>query len=135
MKISARAVGAAASTVLGLGLAAGLAGCGGDSSTAAQDPAASVSPSATSSASKHAAPDGPACTTVWHAGATLPHTYKGCTADAAWVRPDVYRCEDGHRLVTYAHTYYAQPGKSVTKVSTTLGHDPQFQAELSHCGA
>jgi len=107
-------------------------GCGSDSSTVAQDPA--TRPPSTAHTGD-AQPDGPACAVVWKKGATLPHSYHGCTTDAGWVSAQVYECSDGHRLVTYAHSFYAGPGRTISRAATTLAKDQDFQHTMAVCGA
>jgi hypothetical protein len=72
---------------------------------------------------------------VWKKGATLPHSYHGCTTDAGWVRAQVYECSDGHRLVTYAHSFYAGPGRTISRAATTLAKDQDVQHTMAVCGA
>jgi hypothetical protein len=72
---------------------------------------------------------------VWKDGATLPHDYSGCAKGSTWVKAQVYQCSGGHRLVTYAHEYFAVPGRKITQSATTLAHDQQFQHTMAVCGA
>jgi len=65
----------------------------------------------------------------------LPHTYRGCTTSAGWVKAQVYQCEDGHRLVTYAHSFYAVPGRTISRAATTLAKDHGFRHTMAVCGA
>jgi hypothetical protein len=121
----------AAATLLAAGT---LAGCGSDSSSSvAQDPGPSGTP--TPSHTSKGSPTGPACAKVWKDGATLPHSYRGCTTTAGWVKAEVYECSDGHRLVTYAHAFYASPGRSISRAATTLAKDHGFQHTMAVCGA
>lgn len=132
MRITGRYAAAAATALLAAGV---LAGCGSDSSTVAQDPgttAPTVSTSSTPPASTHT---GPHCATVWKKGATLPHTYRGCVDDTGWVKAEVYQCSDGHRLVTFSHTYFASPGRTISRAATTLAKDHDFQQTMAVCGA
>ena len=137
MRSTGRIAALAAATLLA-GL---LAGCGSDSSSSvAQDPGQSGSPtpSHTSKAASHtskSAPTGPACAKVWKKGATLPHSYRGCTTSAGWVKAEVYQCSDGHRIVTYAHAFYASPGRSISRAATTLAKDHGFRHTMAVCGA
>jgi hypothetical protein len=123
----------AATTTALLGVLS-LAACGSnDSSSVAQDTGpSSPTMSATSGGNP---PQGPTCAHVWKGGATLPHDYRGCVAGAAWVKAQVYQCSDGHRLVTYAHEFYAVPGRKITRSATTLAQDKQFQHTMKVCGA
>lgn len=114
-------------------LAASLAACGSSSSTVAQDTSGSTGPSPMHSSG--AAHTGPACLTVWRSGATLPHGYHGCTTTAGWVSAQTYQCSDGHHLVTYAHRFYAAPGRTISRAATTLAHDHGFQHTMKVCGA
>lgn len=127
VRIAVRAAGAAALMLM----AFMLVGCGSDdSSSLAQDPAPS-SPSATVSKQTH-----PSCVTVWRDGHTLPQSYRGCTSDAGtYVKAEVYDCSDGHRLVTYAHSFYASPGRTISRATTTLAKDHDFQHTMAVCGA
>jgi hypothetical protein len=134
---TARALALAAIGVLTTGV---LAGCGSGSSTVAQDPGnqdpGNPGSTATTGASDPStSPSGPSCSSVWRAGATLPPGYHGCTASARWVKAQVYQCEDGHHLVTYAHAYYATPGRSIARAATTLAKDHDFRHTMSACGA
>lgn len=118
--------------------AGALAGCGSDSSATAQDPGASspTSPSASNAdPTDPTSPHGPACATVWKKGSRLPQAYRGCVADAGWVKAEVYQCSDGHRLVTYAHAFYASPGRTISRAATTLAQDHDFQQTMAVCGA
>jgi hypothetical protein len=72
---------------------------------------------------------------VWKDGRKLPQSYSGCTTSAGWVKPQVYQCEDGHRLVTYAHAFYASPGRSISRAATTLAKDHGFRHTMADCGA
>jgi hypothetical protein len=129
---SAVRLGALASTAL---LAAGaLAGCGSGSSAVAQDPGGGSSHGPTG-ATTPAAPSGPRCEAVWKSGATLPSPYHGCTSTAGWVRAQNYQCENGQRLVTYAHAFYATPGRSISRAATTLAKDHEFRHTMAVCGA
>jgi hypothetical protein len=130
--ITGKAAGLATATVVVAGL---LAGCGSGSSTEAQDPGAKGSITPSVATSGPAEPTGPACTKVWKGGSTLPHGYRGCVTSAGWVKAQVYQCSDGHRLVTYAHAYYASPGRSISRAATTLAKDNGFQHTMAVCGA
>ncbi|HEY3528490.1 MAG TPA: hypothetical protein VGK78_05025 [Nocardioides sp.] len=136
MRTTGKIAALGAATLLAAGT---LAGCGSDSSSSvAQDPATSGSPTPSHTAKTHSSktsPTGPACTKVWKDGATLPHSYRGCTTDAGWVKAQVYECEDGHRLVTYAHAFYASPGRSISRAATTLAKDQGFRHTMAVCGA
>jgi hypothetical protein len=118
-------------------LAAGaLTACGSDSSTVAEDPSSSAPPPSGSATPQISpSPSGPACATVWKAGAKLPSPYRGCTTESGWVKSEVYQCEDGHRIVTYAHLYFASPGRNISRAETTLAKDRDFQHTLAVCGA
>ncbi|MGC4111233.1 MAG: hypothetical protein QM747_12575 [Nocardioides sp.] len=123
-------------------LAAGaLAGCGSSSSAVAQDPAANGGPTAPDSATPGTPTPGtqpadmPSCQKVWKAGSTLPAAYSGCHESAGLVKPQVYQCEDGHHVVTYAHLYYATPGRSISRAATTLAKDHGFRHVMATCGA
>jgi hypothetical protein len=133
MGITGKAAGFATATLLA---AATLAGCGSDSSsTVAEDPGPSGPTTPAQSHSSDATPDGPPCTAVWKRGETLPHAYRGCVADEGWVKAQVYYCSDGHRLVTYAHAFYASPGRSISRAATTLVKDHGFRQTMRVCGA
>jgi hypothetical protein len=131
MRTTGKYAGAAVAAVLAAGV---LAGCGSDSSTVAQDPTSS-GPTASTSKTPDASPTGPACTTVWKKGETLPQSYHGCVAGAGWVKAETYQCSDGHRLVTYAHAFYASPGRTISRAATTLAKDDDFQQTMAVCGA
>jgi hypothetical protein len=133
MGITVRFAGAAASLLT----AFVLAGCGSDdSSGVAEDPATSPATSPPTSDSTQAAHAGPACSAVWRAHHRLPSSYKGCTDESGtFVKAQVYYCSDGHRLITYAHTFYAVPGRTVSQAETTLAHDQAFQHTMAVCGA
>ena len=117
---------AAVSAVLTLGA------CGSDSSTTAADPAGSAT---LSSPTASPTPTGPSCATVWHDGGTLDTAYRGCVTPQGWVRAQVYQCSDGHRMVTFAHVFYAQPGRKITRSDTTLAKDTAFRHTMAVCGA
>jgi hypothetical protein len=127
------ATGKAASLVSAALLTAGLlAGCGsGGSSTVAQDPA----PSQTTADTGHTDATSPTCAHVWKDGATLPQPYRGCATTAGWVKAQVYQCSDGHRVVTYAHAFYAVPGRTISQAATTLAKDHGFRQTMAVCGA
>jgi hypothetical protein len=125
---------AAAAATTGLLVAGVLAGCGSSSSTVAQDPGGSAS-NPSSPTTSQSTPDGPACTKVWKAGASLPSPYLGCTAATGWVKAQVYQCSDGHRVVTYAHTYYTVVGRTISRAATTLASDHGFRHTMAACGA
>ena len=131
MMIGARAGAAVAavSAVLALGA------CGSDSSTTAADPAGGVSPSASQTPTSSPAPDSPTCATVWRDGRQLDTAYRGCATSQGWVKAQVYQCSDGHRLVTFTHAFYAQPGRKITRSDTTLAKDPAFRHLMAVCGA
>lgn len=132
MTIGVRAAaGAAAAGVLTLALGA----CGSGSSTVAEDPATSpAGPTSSATGSDHANA-GPACAHVWRDGVRLPQGYDGCQAAQGWVKAQVYECSDGHRIVTYAHAFYARSGRTITKSSTALAHDHAFRRMMAVCGA
>ncbi len=132
MRTTGKYAGLVAAALLAAGV---LAGCGSDSSAVAQDPtttAPTTSPTSTAPATE---PSGPACTTVWKKGETLPQTYRGCVADAGWLKAEVYQCSDGHRLVTYAHAFYARPGRTISRAASTLAKDQDFKQTMAVCGA
>ena len=124
--------GLAAATLLTAGI---LTGCGSDSSTVAQDPTTSAPTSPSTSTAPAADPSGPVCTEVWKKGGRLPSSYRGCVADAGWVKAEIYQCSDGHRLVTYAHAFYASPGRTISRAATTLAKDHDFGQTMAVCGA
>jgi hypothetical protein len=72
---------------------------------------------------------------VWKDGATLPQPYRGCATTAGWVKAQVYQCSDGHRVVTYAHAFYAVPGRTISQAATTLAKDHGFRQTMAVCGA
>ncbi|MGA8245441.1 MAG: hypothetical protein WB797_00905 [Nocardioides sp.] len=129
MTIGVRTSAAAAAAVLTLALGA----CGSGSSTVAEDPG--TSPTAPSSSPTGSAHSGPACSHVWRDGVRLSPGYRGCSTAQGWVKAQVYECADGHRLVTYAHTFYARMGRTITRTSTTLAHDHTFRHLMAVCGA
>jgi hypothetical protein len=131
MTIGVRVGGAAAAALLTLALGA----CGSGSSTVAGDPGASpTAPSSSPTGSDHTH-SGPACSHVWRDGVRLPHGYHGCSTSQGWVKAQVYECSDGHRLVTYAHAFYARSGRTISQSSTTLAHDHAFRHLMAVCGA
>lgn len=127
--------GKAASLVSAALLTAGLlAGCGSGSSNAvAKDPATSSSPATTGAGRTE--PTSPTCAHVWRDGGTLPQRYRGCATTAGWVKAQVYQCSDGHHLVTYAHAFYAAPGRTISRAATTLAKDHGFRQTMAVCGA
>lgn len=113
-----------------------LGACGSDTSTVAQDPATTPATTTSSPTATVKPPHvGPACKAVWRDGADLAHSYRGCLDTSGWVKAQVYQCSDGHRVVTYAHSFYGQPGRTITKSSTTLVNDQQFRHLMALCGA
>jgi hypothetical protein len=128
MGFAVRAGGAVAAVAAALTLGA----CGSGSSDVAQDPASTA---ATSPPPSSAAPDGPDCTAVWTDGRMLPTSYHGCAASSGWVKAQIYHCSDGHRMVTYAHAFYAQPGHKITRSESTLAKDTAFRHTMAVCGA
>jgi hypothetical protein len=135
-----RSTGKTAGTTVGwliatLLTAATLVGCGSsDSSTVAADPAPSASDTASATTGGDP-PQGPTCGHVWRDGRQLPQDYRGCATDASWVKAEVYQCSDGHRLVTYAHAFYASPGRTISRAATTLAKDHGFRQIMAVCGA
>jgi len=113
-----------------------LGACGSDSSTTAADPAAGASsPTSASSSAEPGTPTSPTCATVWQDGQQLDTAYAGCATEQGWVKAQVYQCSDGHRVVTFAHAFYAQPGRKITRSDTTLAKDPAFRHMMAACGA
>ena len=133
MRIAVRAGAAVAAVSAVLALSA----CGSDSSTTAADPAGSASPSSSAPSSATPSPDptGPACATVWRDGRVLDTAYRGCVTSKGWVKAQVYECSDGHRMMTFAHVFYAQPGRKITRSDTTLAKDAAFRHTMAVCGA
>jgi hypothetical protein len=131
MTIGVRAAGAAAAAMLTLALGA----CGSDSSTVAQDPGSSPAAPTSSATGSASGNTGPGCAHVWRDGVRLPHTYRGCSTAQGWVKAQVYECSDGHRIVTYAHAYYARSGRTITKSPTALADDHAFRRIMAVCGA
>ena len=131
MTTGVRFAGAAAAAVLTLALGA----CGSVSSTVAQDPGSSPAAPTSSATGSDSGSTGPACAHVWRDGVRLPHTYRGCSTAQGWVNAQVYECSDGHRIVTYAHAFYARSGRTITKSSTALAHDHAFRHIMAVCGA
>jgi hypothetical protein len=131
MRSTGKTAGLAFATCL---TASALTACGGtDSSTVAADPApTSTSASATSGGNP---PQGPTCGHVWRDHHQLPRDYRGCATGAGWIKAEVYQCSDGHRLVTYAHAFYASPGRTISRAATTLAKDDGFQQTMAVCGA
>ena len=129
MRIAGRAGAAVAAVSVVLTLGA----CGSDSSTTAADPAGSASVSSTPTPSS--TPTGPNCATVWRNGRMLDTAYRGCVTPQGWVKAQVYQCSDGHRMVTFAHVFYAQPGRRITRSDTTLAKDTAFRHTMAVCGA
>ena len=122
----------AATTLL---LAAGvLAGCGSET----EEPATTTSDGAGASPTQEATgPTEPACADVWADGEVLGKPYGGCyDADAAeWVAPDVVRCSSGQRIVTFADSFYAVPGRVIVGVDGPLSEDPEFTQMVAACTA
>lgn len=125
---SAAAV-AAAAVVLTLGA------CGSSSSTVADDPGTAPPSSITPSPTQSSAPTTPACASVWSRGRMLPAAYHGCAASQGWVKAQAYQCSDGHKIVTYAHAFYAAPGHKITRSASTLAKDTAFRHLMAVCGA
>jgi len=131
MRSGARAGAAAAavSAVLTLGA------CGSDSSTTATDTAVAPSTPTQSPATQPSTPTSPTCDAVWRDGRQLDTAYAGCATEKGWVKAQVYECSDGHRVVTFAHAFYAQPGRKITRSDTILAKDPAFRHLMAACGA
>jgi hypothetical protein len=121
--------GAAVAAVLALGA------CGSTSSTVAADPGTAPPTSTSPSPTGSPTPDSPRCAGVWNDGRTLPASYRGCAASQGWVKAQVYQCSDGHRIVTYAHAFYAAPGHTITRSASTLAKDTDFRHLMATCGA
>jgi hypothetical protein len=128
----ARVAALAASGLLAAGV---LAGCGSASSTVALDPAGSSTTTTPSTSTTAPAPSGPSCAHVWKSGAHLPTPYRGCSSASGWVKAQLYQCSDGQHVVTYAHAFYATPGRSISRAATTLAKDHRFQHTMAVCGA
>lgn len=122
----------AGAAVAAVAVALTLGACGSGSSNVAQDPATSP---ATSPSASNTTPDGPTCNAVWSDGRRLPATYHGCASSAGWVKASAYDCSDGHRMVTYAHAFYAVPGHTITRSASTLAKDAAFRHVMAVCGA
>ena len=127
--------GAAALAAAALLTAGTLAGCGSDSSTVAQDPTESTPTVPSTSQTPGEDPTGPICARSGRRARSCRTSYRGCVTDAGWVKAEVYQCSDGHRLVTYAHAFYASPGRTISRAATTLAKDHGFQQTMAVCEA
>lgn len=136
---------AALTLVAGLGLSA----CGEKSPDSAEEPSSSATTSPTETptetpteeptetTTEEPEPNGPACSDVWVAGATLPQKYTGCQ-DAekdTFMQAMVYMCSSGQRLVTFGRTFYAAKGEVIMESETPLARNPEFKKVLASCGA
>lgn len=134
---SRRRLAAALALVAGL-----LAGCGStgqatDSQTVtpSTDMPTIQSPSTPSSSqSGTPMPTGPACGSVWKAGAKLPATYKGCVQGAAWVAADNLGCSSGQKLVRFDDHFWAVRHGTIHRV-TSLKTDKDYQRSVASCRA
>ena len=61
----------------------------------------------------------------------LDTAYRGCVTSKGWVKAQVYECSDGHRMMTFAHVFYAQPGRKITPSDTTLAKDAAFRHTMA----
>ena len=120
---------AAVSAVLTLGA------CGSDTSTTATDAGAPAASTSQTPDAKPSTPTSPTCDAVWRDGRQLDTAYAGCATDKGWVKAQVYECSDGHRVVTFAHVFYAQPGRKITRSDSLLAKDPAFRQMMAACGA
>lgn len=114
-----------------------LAGCGEDGKSADEDAtsAASVNPSATTSAASEptrdlptkASPTIPAntpdCAAVWSNGAKLPNGYKGCVAGEEYVRADTLSCSSGQGIVKYDDRFWAVRGGTIAQADDIYESD------------
>lgn len=136
---------------LATALAGGLTACGNDSSTAADPAGSSTSAGSSASASDQPSdepsdsspppsstsssppPDGPACGTVWKAGATLARGYQGCVDQGAFVKRDLIGCSSGQRLARYADHFYAAMGGRVYETESVLDKDRGYRDAVAVC--
>lgn len=140
-----RNLSAAAAIVLAMTL---LVGCGADS--ADDDPPATTptltdNPDSSNTDSPHtesphtgsSGPTEPLCSDVWVDGEVLVKPYAGCyDADSdSWVDADVTHCSSGQRIVTFADSFYAVPGREVVGVAGPLAADPDYTQMVASCTA
>lgn len=125
-----RNLSAAAAIVLAATL---LVGCGADS---ADDDPPATTPSLTDT-TESSGPTEPLCSDVWVEGEVLVKPYAGChdAETDAWVDSDVTHCSSGQRIVTFADSFYAVPGREVVEVAGPLADDPDFTQMLASCTA
>lgn len=125
--------------VTGLLLACGLfVACGTES---ADDPAAT---SPTMQDESSAPPEGesgdpnePLCADVWVDGEVLAKSYAGChdAEESRWVEAHVLRCSSDQRIVTFADSFYAVPGREIVAVDGSLAEDPDYTQMVAACTA
>lgn len=118
-------------------LAFALAGCGADSGDTVADPGvtATLPTLPTEAATDLTTPPAvvlPDCSEVWVADAKLPHGYKGCARQGADVLAEPILCEYGLTIVTYAHRFYATPGRVINDVGN-LKRSDKYQRALASC--
>lgn len=121
-------VAAAAALLLGATL---LGACGTEA--ADEPPASTPAPGGTGATGATE----PLCSEVWVDGQVLEKPYAGCHDDDAdsWVDAEVMRCSSGQRIVTYADSFYAVPGREIVGVGGPLTEDPDFTQMLATCTA
>ncbi len=131
------AVARCAKTSLALLLAGALlAGCGDDSTTAA-DGAGGASPSPEQESSSAPAQTlEPQCGEVWIAGETLPSGYRSCYDGETEVEPESRPCSFGKPLLTHEGRFWSVRGGRIAETGEAdLLDDQRYRRVLRLCTA
>lgn len=135
------AVARCATTLLALLLVGALlAGCGDDSTTAA-DGAGGASPSPEQESSSAPAQTktqtpGPQCGEVWIEGETLPGGYRSCYDGETEVEPESRPCSFGKPLLTHEGRFWSVRGGRIAETGEAdLLDDQRYRRVLRLCTA
>ena len=123
-----------------------LSACGDDSGSSAADPAdttstsSSATPSDTPTSSEAtteptAAPDWPACDSIWVEGQKIPTRYKGCLDGSDQVAADNLSCSSGQHIVRYADRFYGVAGGKIYETMGPLDKDKGYLKMVRTCRA
>lgn len=107
--------------------------CGSDSggSSATDEP---TTPAASpTDAESSAAPEGPACSTIWVEGATLDRKYTGCVDDTGLVAPNKVGCSSGQTFVLYGDQYWAVKGGIVKYAADGRTDAKPYRVDMAAC--
>ena len=123
-----------------------MSACGGDSASSAADPADTSTASATdavgtptseptetTSEPSTAAPDWPACETLWVEGGKIPQRYQGCLEGSEPVAADKLSCSSGQHLVRYQEKFFGVAGGTIYEAMGPLEKDKQYLKMIGIC--